>query len=101
GPQGREPADAGADPVQSSERRLRDEVVRGVLDRLRPQIPETNFHILRLHYWEGWTVRAIAARVGLTHDQVWCRLHRLLSKVRRALPASLGEEFGQRRDRRG
>ena len=92
--------DAEAGPVQASERRLRDEVVRAVLARLRPDVSETNFRILRLHYWDGLTVREIAAQVALTHDQVWSRLLRLLGKLRRAMPSCLGEEFGKRRDRR-
>ena len=96
----REQIDAEGDPAQSSERRWRREAVQAVLANLRPRIEETNFHILQLHYWEGLTVRAIAARVGLTPEQVWSRLHRLLGKVRRAMPSYLGEEFGRRRDRR-
>jgi RNA polymerase sigma-70 factor, ECF subfamily len=97
---GSEPTDTEADPAQFAERRCRNDAVRAVLAKLRPRVAATNFQLLQLHYWEGLTVRAIAAQVGLTHDQVWCRLHRLLGKVRRALPVYLGEEFGKRRDRR-
>jgi RNA polymerase sigma-70 factor (ECF subfamily) len=90
-----EPVDAAGDPARLSLPRRQWEAMQAVLAHLRPRIPETNFHILRLHYWEGWTVREIAAQVGLTPEQVWSRLHRLLRKVRRGMPSDLGEDFGK------
>jgi RNA polymerase sigma factor (sigma-70 family) len=82
-----------AEEVQPAERHWRRELVQVVLAKLRPKVSETNFHILRLHYWEGLTVPEIAGRVRLGPGQVWCRLHRLLGKLRRAFAPYLDEDF--------
>jgi RNA polymerase sigma factor (sigma-70 family) len=91
-----EPVDGQGDVGQSSERHWRREAVQIVLAKLRPQINETNCAILHLHYWKGLTVPEIAGRLGLSTAAIWCRLHRLLRKLRRALASDLGEDFGKK-----
>jgi RNA polymerase sigma factor (sigma-70 family) len=92
----REAPTAQTDPAQSWERHWRREAVQVVLAQLRPTINETNFRILHLHYWKGLSVPEIAGRLGLSTGQVWCRLHRVLRKLRQALASEVGEDFGKK-----
>jgi RNA polymerase sigma-70 factor (ECF subfamily) len=104
---------ADGDLGQVLERRSLGQVVQMIVADLRPRINAANFSILQLHYWQGLSVRHIAARLGLTPEQVWSRLHRVLQKLRPALVRSLGKEtiplpqrgrrfsFAKKRVRRG
>ncbi len=92
---------------QACERRSLGQEVQMIVADLRPCIHAVNFSILQLHYWQGLSVRQIAARLGLTLEQVWSRLHRVLQKLRPALARHWGDEsgrslyFAKKRVRRG
>jgi RNA polymerase sigma factor (sigma-70 family) len=108
-----ESVEADGDLGQVLERRSLGQVVQMIVADLRPRINAANFSILQLHYWQGLSVRHIAARLGFTPEQVWSRLHRVLQKLRPALVRSLGKEssplpqqgrsfsFAKKRVRRG
>jgi RNA polymerase sigma factor (sigma-70 family) len=63
------------------------EAVNVVLEDLRPVLGESNYQIIRLHYWDGLTAAQIACRLGMSEGQVTSRLHRSLVKIRRRLDA--------------
>lgn len=83
--------DGGADPAAALERRWQEEVVHAALAELRPDVDETNYRILELHFWDGLSAAEMAPRVGLTAEQVSARQHRLLKKVRARITAYCGE----------
>jgi RNA polymerase sigma factor (sigma-70 family) len=69
-------------PAPDLESQWQTEVLQTAVKDLRPQIGEVNFRILQLHYWQEKTVPEVGAFVGLSTDQVSCRLQRLLKKLR-------------------
>jgi RNA polymerase sigma factor (sigma-70 family) len=58
------------------------DAVNTVLEQLRPRIGEDNYRIVRLRYWEGCALAEIARSLGLTPNEVSCRLHRVLQQLR-------------------
>jgi RNA polymerase sigma-70 factor (ECF subfamily) len=80
--QEREPADPGPGPALAAELQAQRDAVNTVLEQLRPRIGEDNYRIVRLRYWEGWPLAEIARSLGLTPNEVSCRLHRVLQQLR-------------------
>jgi RNA polymerase sigma-70 factor (ECF subfamily) len=75
---------AEADPLDWLIRDERRRLVREALDRLAPRDAE----ILLLKYAEGWSVRELAARLGVGPAAVEARLHRARGRLRAELSAS-------------
>ena len=89
-----EPADPDADPTRPLEKSWRREVLAKVLEDLRTQIGEANFHILHMHYWQDRSTAEIAVQLGFSRKQTKARLHRLLRKVRNSIAAYCDDGFG-------
>jgi RNA polymerase sigma factor (sigma-70 family) len=85
--QEKEPADPGPGPALAVELQAQRDAVNAVLEQLRPRIGEDNYRIVRLRYWEGCPLADIARSLGLTPNEVSCRLRRVLQQLRaRLLP---------------
>jgi RNA polymerase sigma factor (sigma-70 family) len=77
-----EPADPNAGPTRAVELQAERDAVSTVLEELRPRIGEDNYRIVRLRYWEACSPAEIAQSLGLTPNEVSCRLHRVLQQLR-------------------
>jgi RNA polymerase sigma factor (sigma-70 family) len=58
------------------------DAVNTVLEQLRPHIGEQNYEIVRLRYWENRPPAEIGQRLGLSPNEVSCRLRRVLQQLR-------------------
>jgi RNA polymerase sigma factor (sigma-70 family) len=88
----REPADPTPGPAMAAEQQAQRDAVNAVLEQLRQRIGEDNYRIVRLRYWEGCPLADIARSLGLTTNEVSCRLNRVLRQLRaRLLPCSHGQ----------
>jgi len=85
--QEKEQADPSPGPALSVELQAQRDAVNAVLEQLRPRIGEDNYRIVRLRYWEGCPLADIARSLGLTPNEVSCRLHRVLQQLRPRLLA--------------
>lgn len=67
-----------ANPVEDEdEHRLVEAAVRGLPAPLRAPV--------RLHWWRGWQGPRIAARMGITANAVYIRLHKAYARLRKTL----------------
>ena len=80
--QEREPPDPSPGPALAVELQAQRDAVNTVLEELRPRIGEDNYRIVRLRYWEACSPAEIAQSLGLTPNEVSCRLHRVLQQLR-------------------
>lgn len=68
-----------------------EEMVTVVLDQLRNRLSECNFQVLQLRLVEQLSVAEVAAKLGLSHEQVWYRYHRARRELK-AIGSALARE---------
>jgi len=74
--------DPGPGPVESYERRSKQNRVRSVLEEFSGRVTALNFQILYQRMIEGRTVAEVAAALGLPPEQVRFRLYRMKREFR-------------------
>jgi len=84
---GREP-----DPADAVAGKLLQELVRDALVELRQQVTPRDYEAFVLRWVNGWSVRAIAARLQMTERQVWSSHHRTRQKLRPLLARRLAPD---------
>lgn len=77
-----EVVDDSCDPSQFVERKAEFESMHRWLDRLRAETSSLNYQVFYLRVFEQLPVAKVAAKLGLTREQVWYRCHRTLNKLR-------------------
>lgn len=73
------------DPVAMYERNQRRRLVRHVLHDLKREVSATNYRLVHFRWIEGLEVAEVAARLGLTSEQVRYRQHRVKKRLERLL----------------
>lgn len=74
--------DAAVDPVETLERRWRQEVVHTVVKQLREQVSPRNFEVFYLRSIKELSVAETATKLGSTPEKVRYRHHRMVRKFR-------------------
>jgi RNA polymerase sigma factor (sigma-70 family) len=89
-------AAAGHDVALQLEKEQAATAVRDLMAELKKTVPEENFRILTMFYYDDRTIAEIAAALGLTESKVRGRKKRLLQTLREIAPNSLGRDFDEK-----
>lgn len=88
---GLEPAGQECDPAEAAVRQWERSLLEILLEDLSREISETNARLLRMRCLEGRDTVEVAAELGLSSEQVWYRLHRLIKKLQTRVAVFTGE----------
>jgi RNA polymerase sigma factor (sigma-70 family) len=91
---GHEPAGPECDPAEAAVHQWEQSLLEILIEDLSSEIPETNARLLRMRCLEGRDTAEVAAELGLSSEQVWYRLHRLIKKLQVRVAVFTGEALG-------
>ena len=97
---GREPSGPECDPAEAAVHQWEQSLLEFLLEELSSEISETNARLLRMRCLEGRDTVEVAAELGLSSEQIWYRLHRLMKKLQIRVAVFTGEALGGQRRKR-
>ena len=92
---GREPIQPESDPVELFEKKWEAALLESVVEKLRQEVSDVNYRILRMRLFDDRDVKDVASELGVTPEQVRYRHHRVMRKLRTRLAVFTGEPLGR------